>query len=384
MNRPRPLPRLTERQRTAWLRLLRSENVGPRSFRELINRYGGAEAALAALPEMARAGGRRRAIRIATSDDIEREIEAVDRAGAILAAPGESGYPPLLTHIHDPPPLICAKGRLDLSQRRIVAIVGARNASALGRRSAALIAGDLGGSGFIVGSGLARGIDTAAHEAAVESGTIASLAGGIDNIYPPQNAALQERIGEVGLLLSEMPPAYAPVARDFPRRNRLISGMSLGIVVIEAARRSGSLITARLALEHGREVFAVPGSPLDPRAEGANRLIRDGATLTRSAADIVEVLEPMLTDLSRAPEQPEHNVPEGLAESSDFETPEPPGDDARTRIASLLSVSPVSIDDIIQQSGAGASVVAAVLLELEVAGKVLRHPGQLVCLRPEA
>lgn len=378
----RAVPRLDDRQRIAWLRLLRSENVGPRSFRELVNRFGGAERALEALPGLARAGGRRQAIRIASAQDAERELDAVAAAGASLVVPGEPGYPPPLAHIYDAPPLLCIKGRPDLAGRRIVALVGARQASALGLRTATLIGRDLGQRGYVVASGLARGIDTAAHEAAMATGTIAVLAGGIDVAYPPQNEALQAAIAESGLLVSEMPPGFSPGARHFPRRNRLISGMSLAVVVIEAARRSGSLITARLALEQGREVFAVPGSPLDPRAEGANRLIRDGAALTRSADDIIEVLEPMLCDPGAGREPELDGLAEGAAADADV-APDPPGNDARAGITGLLSVSPVSIDDLIRRSGLDAGTVCGVLLEMEVAGRLVRLSGQQVALAPE-
>lgn len=237
--------RLSERQRIAWLRLLRSENIGPRSFRELVNRFGGAFAAIEALPELARRGGRRIGVRVFSQEAAEDELEAVSRTGAVLVAPGEDGYSPALVHIHDAPPLVCVKGRLELSNGRIVAVVGAHQASALGRRIAALVARELGTGGYVIASGLARGVNTAAHEAALASGTIAVLAGGIDVVYPPQNEALMDQISETGLLVSEMPPGLKPSARHFPRRNRLISGMSLGVTIIEAARRSGSLITAR-------------------------------------------------------------------------------------------------------------------------------------------
>jgi len=372
--------RLSDRQRLAWLRLLRSENVGPRSFRELVNRFGGAEQALEALPGLARAGGRQE-IRVASLDAAERELTAVAAAGASLAAPGEPGYPPALAQIYDAPPLICVKGQMALAGRRIVAVVGARQASALGRRMAALIARDLGERGYVVASGLARGVDAAAHAASLESGTIAALAGGIDTVYPPENAGLHQDIGARGLLISEMPIGLNPGARHFPRRNRLISGMSLGVAIIEAARRSGSLITARMALEQGREVFAVPGSPLDPRAEGANRLIREGATLTRAADDIVEVLEPMLRTLHDEAET------DGLAdfdEDAAISPPDPPSEDARRAIGLLLSVSPTTIDDIIRQSGIDTANVTGVLLELELAGRLIRHRGQQVSLAPDA
>ena len=374
--------RLTDAQRIAWLRLLRSENVGPRSFRELINHFGGAAAALDALPDLARRGGRSRPVRLAGEDAAHEELERVAAIGAALVAPGEAGYPPALRHIDDAPPLLCVIGRSDLADQPIVAVVGARQASALGRRMAAILAGDLGARGYAIASGLARGVDTAAHEAALGTGTIAVVAGGIDVAYPQENAGLQARIAEDGLLMSEMPPGTEPGGRLFPRRNRLISGMSLGVAVVEAARRSGSLITARMALEQGREVFAVPGSPLDPRAEGANALIRDGATLTRSADDIIEVLKPMLRRLGGEAEA----EAAGLADvdaAAPADPPAPPSDVARAEIVNLLSHSPTSVDDVIRQSGLGAAVVTGVLLELELAGRLVRQRGQLVSLAPD-
>ena len=259
--------RLNHHQRVAWLRLIRSENVGPATFRALVNEFGGAEAAIDALPLLSRRGGRSD-IRLCTEAEAEAELEAADRLGASLVAVGEPGYPPALAQVDAPPPLLYAKGRLELADIPIVAIVGARNGSAVGQKFTRQIATELALEGFVIASGLARGIDTAAHMAALEHGTIAVLAGGIDIVYPPENEELQHAIGERGLLISERSPGFSPRGKDFPRRNRLISGISLGVVVIEAAERSGSLITARFAGEQGREVFAVPGSPLDPRSAG--------------------------------------------------------------------------------------------------------------------
>ncbi|MGH6832410.1 MAG: DNA-processing protein DprA, partial [Methyloceanibacter sp.] len=268
--------RLSPYQRLSWLRLIRSENVGPTTFRALVNEFGGAEAAIAALPVLSRRGGRAH-IRLCTEAEAEAELEAAESIGATLVAIGEPGYPPALAQVDAPPPLLYAKGRLDLADIPIVAIVGARNGSAVGQKFTRQIATDLALEGFVIASGLARGIDTAAHLAALEHGTIAVLAGGIDIVYPPENDDLQRAIGERGLLISERSPGFAPRGKDFPRRNRLISGISLGVVVVEAAERSGSLITARLAGEQGREVFAVPGSPLDPRSAGTNNLLKQGA-----------------------------------------------------------------------------------------------------------
>src|SRR6185503_11142179 len=264
---PAPLPQapLDAAQRLACLRLIRSDNVGPVTFRELINHFGGAEPALAALPELSRRGGRQ-SIRICPVAQAKAELDAADRIGARPLFTVEPGYPPALAEIEAPPPLLYVKGDIGLLARPMVAIVGARNGSAAGQKLARMFASRIGRAGYVIASGLARGIDAAAHEAALEGGTVAVLAGGLDNVYPPENADLQRRIGERGCLISEMPPGFVPRAQDFPRRNRIISGISLGIVVVEAARRSGTLITARAAADQGRLVFAVPGHPLDPRA----------------------------------------------------------------------------------------------------------------------
>lgn len=367
--------RLSDRQRRSWLRLIRSENVGPATFRALVNQFGGADAALAALPALSRRGGRT-SIRIYTENEADAELEAADRAGAQLVAMGETGYPAALAHVDAPPPLLYVKGRLELAEGPIVAMVGARNGSAVGQKLTRQLATELGIEGFVIASGLARGIDTAAHLAALERGTIAVLAGGIDIVYPPENADLQRAIGEQGLLLSERSPGFSPRAKDFPRRNRLISGISLGVVVVEAAERSGSLITARLAGEQGREVFAVPGSPLDPRSAGTNNLLKQGACLVTSARDIVEALAPMLGRPAE-PFGPELSAPEG------GEAPEPLPDIAQTereRIIGVLGPSPVDIDEVARATGIAVRKVHIVLLELDLAGKLQRHGQQLVSL----
>ena len=273
---------LSEAERFDWLRLIRSENVGPRTFFQLIDHLGTAAAALDAAPELSRRGGRKRAIRIADPDRLATEMEALDQADARMIALCEPDYPEALAAIHDPPPLITVRGNVSLLSRRSVGMVGARNASAGGCRFAREMAAGLGAGGLSVISGMARGIDTASHEGALATGTVAVLAGGVDNTYPPENAELHERIAAEGAVISEQPMGLQPTARHFPPRNRLISGLALGVLVVEAAPRSGSLITARMALEQGREVFAVPGSPRDPRALGANKLIREGATLTEN------------------------------------------------------------------------------------------------------
>jgi len=368
--------RLNHHQRIAWLRLIRSENVGPATFRALVNEFGGAEAAIDALPLLSRRGGRSD-IRLCTAAEAEAELAAADRLGASLVAVGEPGYPPALAQVDAPPPLLYAKGRLDLANIPIVAIVGARNGSAVGQKFTRQIATELALEGFVIASGLARGIDTAAHMAALEHGTIAVLAGGIDIVYPPENEELQRAIGERGLLISERSPGFSPRGKDFPRRNRLISGISLGVVVIEAAERSGSLITARFAGEQGREVFAVPGSPLDPRAAGTNNLLKQGACLVTSARDILETLAPIL---GRPPAPP----PIELAAADEHRPPEPLPDirqSERELVVSALGPSPVDIDELIRATGVTTRKVHIVLLELDLAGRLQRHGQQLVSLK---
>ena len=285
---------LSDDQRLDWLRLIRSDNVGPRTFRALVNHYGGAHRALAALPDLARRGGASGPARVCSRQEAARELTAARSLGVALVALGESDYPRRLMMIDDAPPLLAVRGSPAVFGLPIVAIVGARNASAAGIRFAERLARDLGAAGFAVASGLARGVDAAAHRGSLASGTIAVLAGGQDHIYPREHADLADAVAAEGALISEMPLGWEPRARDFPRRNRLISGLAVGIVVVEAARRSGSLITARFALEQGREVFAVPGSPLDPRAEGTNDLLKQGATLVTEAADVIAVVRPIL------------------------------------------------------------------------------------------
>jgi len=363
--------RLDERQRRDWLRLMKSEHVGPVTFRQLIARYGEASEALKALPALAQRGGLKRSIRLYPAEAAERDLERADDIGARFVGVGEPDYPPLLARTDSAPALICIKGRPELVQTPMIAIVGARSASAAGRRLARDFGSRLGRAGLTVVSGLARGIDAAAHEAALATGTVAVVAGGIDVLYPPENEELQRAIGERGLLVSEMTPGTMPRAEHFPRRNRLIAGMSLGTLVVEAALRSGSLITARLALEQNREVFAVPGSPLDPRAEGTNRLIKLGASLATSADDIIDALSGLI-------ERAEHEAPasEGLADEDGAAEFNAAGEDHRDRIWALLGPAPVELDDLIRESGLPTHVVNAVVLELEMAGRLERHPGQ--------
>jgi DNA processing protein len=363
---------LTDEQRIDWLRLIRSENVGPRTFRALVNRYGGARAALEALPELARRGGAARTIRVHPREEAEREIAAARRLGASFIALGEPAYPRRLAAIDDAPPLIAVRGNLAALARPMVGMVGSRNASAAGIKFAERLAHELGAAAFVIVSGLARGIDAAAHRASVATGSLAALAGGHDRLYPEEHAGLLEAMLAQGAAISEMPFGWEPRARDFPRRNRLISGLSLGVVIVEAAKRSGSLITARFALEQGREVFAVPGSPLDPRAEGTNGLLKQGATLVTEAADVIAVLEPIL---DRAPDLPTEEP-----DISDEMVAGEPDPDVRARIVALLGPAPIGIDDLVRLSGAPAGIVRTVLLELELAGRLDRQGGGLVSL----
>jgi DNA processing protein len=363
---------VSDQDRIARLRLARSENVGAITFSRLIERFGGAEAALAALPELAARGGSR-PLRIASQGEVEREIAAVERSGARHLFRGLAPYPYLLDQVEGAPPVLIARGEMRLLDRPAVALVGARNASAAAVRFARQLGLALAEAGVLVISGLARGIDAAAHQGALDHATAAVVAGGIDIFYPPENEALQRAIGERGVLLSEMPLGTEPRARHFPRRNRVIAGLALGTVVVEAAPRSGSLITARLAADYGREVMAVPGSPLDPRAQGCNQLIRNGATLIQSAEDIVESLPPM----NVAP----------MAESAARPLPVEPADVAdgeRASILALLGPVAVPIDELVRQSGRSPAVIQTVLLELDLAGQLEHHAGGRISLNAGA
>lgn len=363
---------LTDAERIDWLRLIRSENIGPRVFRKLLQRFRSAGAALAALPELTRKGGGAKSQRIATAAEAEREIAAAARLGVRLLAWHEGGYPSRLAEIDDAPPLLGIRGAAEAITAPMVGIVGSRNASGAGQKFAQQIAYELGEAGFIVISGLARGIDAAAHRGSLASGTVAVLAGGHDRIYPAEHVGLLNQIVEAGGgAISEMPVGHEPRAQDFPRRNRLISGCALGVVLIEAAHRSGSLITARFANEQGREVFAVPGSPLDPRAAGTNDLIKQGATLVTGVADVITALEPIIQRPSSL----------ALREDDGISFPNDPDDRQRAQIVSLLGPTPVGLDDLIRLSALPAAIVRVILLELDLAGRLEHHGGGSVSIR---
>jgi DNA processing protein len=351
------------------LRLLRTAGIGPVTFRQLLRRFGTAAAAIEAVPDLARRGGGK-APRLFERGEAEREIARVEKLGARYLTLGQGLYPRLLAELEDAPPLLIAKGNLNLLDRTAIAIVGARNASAAACRFARGLAHDLGQQDLVVVSGLARGVDSAAHDGALESGTIGVIAGGIDVFYPPENEPRQRAMYERGLVLAEMPPGTEPRARHFPYRNRIIAGISAGTIVVEAAPRSGSLITARLAAEAGRDVMAVPGSPLDPRAQGCNQLIRDGATLIQNAQDVVEELGPVgRVRSSVVPNRPEPQLLNG-------------DDNAVDLVEELLGPSPVPVDEVIRLSGASSGAVQMALLELDLAGRLDRHAGGKVSLRP--
>jgi DNA processing protein len=350
----------------ARLRLIRTDSIGPVTYRQLIARFGSAGAALQALPDLARRGGR--VLTIATSAAAEAEIAALSAIGAAMIFIDTPAYPALLASLESAPPVLSARGDLGLLDRPAVAIVGARNASAAGVRFARQLAHELAEEDLVVVSGLARGIDAAAHAGAMAGGTVAVVAGGVDIVYPPENAALMAEIAQKGLILAEQMPGVEPQARHFPRRNRIIAGLAAGTLVVEGAPKSGSLITARVAAEAGREVMAVPGSPLDPRAQGCNILIREGATLVQSAADVIEALSAFGqgTQVGMRFKVAEAALPE-LARDAD--------DADRAEIARLLSPTPVAIDEIIRLSGLPSAVVATVLLDMELVGQVVRHAG---------
>jgi DNA processing protein len=372
-DRPQEAPRLTDRQRLHWLRLIRTDNVGPAAFRDLINRFGSAETAIAMLPELTANGGGTRPVRVPDIAEAEAEMERADRFGARFVAIGEADYPPMLRRMIHPPPLLAIKGRAEVLHLTAIGIVGARNASLAGIKMARMLARDLGAEGYAIVSGLARGIDAAAHTGSLDTGTVAMMAGGLDKPYPPENVELAEEIAERGAIVSEMPFGWEPRARDFPRRNRLVAGLAIGLVVVEAANRSGSLISARLAGEMGRIVFAVPGSPLDPRAAGSNRLLKDGAVLVTEARDVIDQIRPMAGDEGPA-------LPPVLEEPPDLSDVQPAGDDERALVVEALGPTPVAVDEIIRHTGLRPAQVHLILLELDLAGRLVRLAGGLVAL----
>jgi DNA processing protein len=351
------------------------------TFHDLVRRFGSATAALDALPTLARRGGRPAALRVPTVDDAERELAAHTRLGARLIACGDVDYPALLAALDDAPPVLSVIGDPALLAGPCVALVGARNASVNGRRFAEMLARDVGAAGFRVVSGLARGIDAAAHQGALAGGTVAVVAGGVDVVYPREHEHLQSEIGARGVVIAESPLGTEPHARHFPRRNRIISGLSLGVVVVEAAQRSGSLITARFAAEQGREVFAVPGSPLDPRCRGTNGLLRDGAHLVESADDVVGVLR-ALPGLARAPRRAtgEQQSPAATVAPDVRALAADELDAVRAAVLEMLDPHPVAVDELVRRCQLSPADLMTALLELELAGRVLRHPGNRVAL----
>ncbi|MGH6900030.1 MAG: DNA-processing protein DprA [Geminicoccaceae bacterium] len=384
---------LSRSEKIDWLQLCRSGGVGPQTFFKLLRRFGSARRALDELPRLAREAGGEDRWRRCQRDEAEDELAATLDLGCALIAQGEPGYPRRLAEIADPPPLLIVRGRVELLEHPAIAVVGARNASGNGRMFARGLASELAAAGLLVISGLARGIDAAAHEGALSAGapTIAVIASGVDVAYPSDNAELMERIAATGAIVSERPLGAVPQARHFPRRNRLISGLSLGVVVVEAAPNSGSLITARLAAEQGREVMAVPGSPLDPRHRGTNQLLRDGATLVESAADVVTALGPLAPDPNRRTTRATGRTDmRATGRTEEFERPAAPaplplepaagGSDVIGRVCERLGPEPLLVDELIRQCQASTAEVQRALMELELDGRLERHPGNRVSL----
>lgn len=370
-----PVTVLSESEKIDWLRLIRTENVGPITFYRLIERFGSAGKALEALPSLSKSGGRLKPQEPPAIARIEAEFEAMEKFGATFIFAAESDYPLSLAAIEDAPPVLAVRGNKKLLNRAGIGMVGARNASINGKKLAEKLAGDLGEAGQIITSGLARGIDTAAHHGSLQTGTVAVIAGGINIVYPAENKSLYDQIADYGLIVAESPFGVEPMAQHFPKRNRIISGLSSGVVVVEATLKSGSLITARMAGEQGRDVFAVPGHPFDPRASGPNKLLKDGAVLVESADDILRAT----MDFS--------GKPRGLRDSPvQAWQPEPAAFDeaeaekGRDIIIGALSATPVTVDEIIQTCHMSIGAVAAVLLELELAGRLQRLPGNRVIL----
>ncbi|HEY4135083.1 MAG TPA: DNA-processing protein DprA [Alphaproteobacteria bacterium] len=374
---------LTDEERLDWLQLIRSDNVGPVTFHALIAKFGTAAHALEALPGLTRNAAGKRAVRLAPRAVAERELAALRKYGARLIAACEPDYPQPLAALPDAPPLLAVHGRPELLRGICVGMVGARNASTNGRRFATKLAMDLGAAGLTIVSGLARGLDTAAHEGSLATGTVAVIAGGVDVVYPPENAKLMARIAEEGAVVAEQPFGLKPTARHFPYRNRVISGLSRAVVVVEATLKSGSLITARLAAEQGRDVLAVPGSPLDPRAAGTNGLIRDGATLITCAADVIAALGPLdspfeqnqrVTTPSRIDVSAFAQAPQEVEAELDGAS------GLQDKILELLGFSPTTIDELTRRAQVSPATLASAILELELAGRIERQPGGQISL----
>ncbi|HEU5047389.1 MAG TPA: DNA-processing protein DprA [Rickettsiales bacterium] len=360
------------------LRLIRSENVGPVTFFNLVNQFGSAKAALEAIPDLASRGGKRTPALYYTKQDAEREIDQVEKLGGRMLCFGDEDYPELLLTTYDPPPVLTMLGSPHLwKSKRTLAIVGSRNASATGYQFAKKLGSDAGSRSLTVVSGLARGIDTAAHTGSLASGTVAVMASGINHIYPPENKPLYEQMAKQGAIITEQPFGMAPHARSFPGRNRIISGMSLGTVIVEASLKSGSLITARFALEQGRDVFAVPGSPLDPRCKGTNGLIKQGAMVCESIDDVMQGLSAM-PDMLR-----EQGAPDFASEQQGNRPDDAELAEARKLVSAKLGYAPVCVDEILIQCQIKPNMLSLILLELELAGKLQRHSGHKVSLVPD-
>ncbi|MFN3699996.1 MAG: DNA-processing protein DprA [Alphaproteobacteria bacterium] len=374
----------TEAEKLDWLRLARTENVGPITFYRLVEFYGSPAEALRALPELAKRGGRKKPLIAPDKAEIERELTALQKRGATLITAQCEAYPLALSAIDDAPPILSALGDIGLLERPALAMVGARNASLNGKKFAAKLARELGAQGQIIVSGLARGIDTAAHEGALSSGTIAVVAGGIDVIYPEENTALYHKIAsEGGLILAESPYGQKPFAQSFPRRNRIVSGLSSGVIVVEATMRSGSLITARMAGEQGRDVFAVPGHPLDPRADGPNHLIREGAALVRNAGDILEALRDFSGNTLREPYSPSTPLTPPKLDTPPVDNYEEPPENSHEQVLQTLSFTPIAVDEVLRNCHVSIGILQSILLDLELAGRIKRLPGNRISLVSE-
>ena len=374
-----PMTDLDETERLAWLRLIRTDNIGPMTFYQLVERFGSASAALEALPELSKRGGRKKPLTPPPESAVEREYRALQKLGGQIITVRDAAYPLALTATDDAPPVLSVLGNADLLNKSCVAIVGARNASLNGKKFARKIASDLGARRQIIASGLARGIDTAAHEGSVNTGTIAVVASGIDVVYPEENQKLYEEIAEKGAIVAESALGAKPYAAAFPRRNRIVSGISKGVIVVEATHRSGSLITARMAGEQGRDVYAVPGSPLDPRASGPNHLIREGATLIRNADDVMENLMNFSGNAMREPIITQRKFTPQIVENSD-EFDENSGEILQEKVISNLSFTPIYVDELVRACHVTIAELQSILLELELAGRIKRLPGNKISL----